>query len=58
VIGAGARVERAVLDRAARVGPDARVGRAGDDGEPALIGEAARVPRGATVAPGGRHRQD
>jgi glucose-1-phosphate adenylyltransferase len=58
VVAAGARVERAVLDRGVRVGPDARVGRSDDDGEPALVGEEARVPRGATVAPGGRLGQD
>ena len=39
------------------VGGDELACRAGDDGEPALVGEAARVPRGATVAPGGRHGQ-
>jgi glucose-1-phosphate adenylyltransferase len=58
VVAAGARVERAVLDRGVRVGPDARVGRSDDNGEPALVGEEARVPRGATVAPGGRLGQD
>lgn len=58
VVAAGARVERAVLDRGVRVGPDARVGRSDDDGEPALVGEEARVPRGASVAPGGRLGQD
>jgi glucose-1-phosphate adenylyltransferase len=54
VVAAGARVERAVLDRGVRVGRDARVGGAGDDGELALVGEGAQVPRGATVLPGGR----
>jgi glucose-1-phosphate adenylyltransferase len=58
VVAAGARVERAVLDRGVRVGRDARVGGAGDDGEPALVGEGAQVPRGARVAPGGRLGQD
>ena len=58
VIAAGARVERAVLDRGVRVGPDARVGGAGDHGPPALVGEEARVPGGATVAPGGRFGHD
>jgi glucose-1-phosphate adenylyltransferase len=58
VVAAGARVERAVLDRGVRVGADARVGRSGDDGEPALVGEETRVPRGATVVPGGRLGQD
>jgi glucose-1-phosphate adenylyltransferase len=58
VVAAGARVERAVLDRGVRVGPEARVGGADDDGEPALVGEDARVPRGATVAPGGRFGRD
>jgi glucose-1-phosphate adenylyltransferase len=57
VIAAGARVVRAVLDRGVRVGPDARVGGAGDDG-PALVGEQARVPGGATVGPGGRFGHD
>ena len=46
------------LDRGVQVGPDARVGRSDDDGDPALIGEEAHVPRGATVAPGGRLGQD
>ncbi|HET7516174.1 MAG TPA: glucose-1-phosphate adenylyltransferase family protein [Actinomycetes bacterium] len=58
VVAAGARVERAVLDRGVRVGPDARVGRSDDDGDPALIGEEIHVPRGAIVAPGGRLGQD
>jgi len=58
VVAAGARVERAVLDRRVRVGPDARVGDAGDDGEPALVGEGAQLPGGARVAPGGRFSQD
>jgi glucose-1-phosphate adenylyltransferase len=58
VVAAGARVERAVLDRGVRVGPEARVGGADDDGEPALVGEDARVPGGATVAPGGRFGRD
>jgi glucose-1-phosphate adenylyltransferase len=58
VVAGGARVERAVLDRGVRVGPDARVGWSDDDGDPALIGEEAHVPRGATVAPGGRLGQD
>jgi ADP-glucose pyrophosphorylase len=53
-----ARVEGAVLDRGVRVGPDARAGRSDDDGDPALVGEETRVPRGATVAPGGRLGQD
>jgi glucose-1-phosphate adenylyltransferase len=54
VVAAGARVERAVLDRGVRVGREARVGGAGDDGEPALVAENTQVPPGATVAPGGR----
>jgi ADP-glucose pyrophosphorylase len=54
VVAAGARVERAVLDRGVRVGREARVGGAGDDGEPALVAETTQVPPGATVAPGGR----
>ena len=54
VVATGARVERAVLDRGVRVGREARVGGAGDDGEPALAGENTQVPPGATVAPGGR----
>jgi glucose-1-phosphate adenylyltransferase len=58
VVAAGARVERAVLDRGVRVGPDAQVGRSGDDGDPALVGEETHVPRGATVNPGGRLGQD
>ena len=42
-----ARVERAVLDRGVRVGPDARAGRSDDDGDPALVGEeTTRAPRG------------
>jgi glucose-1-phosphate adenylyltransferase len=58
VVAAGARVERAGLDRGVRVGSGARVGDAGDDGEPALVGEEARVPGDATVAPGGRFGHD
>jgi glucose-1-phosphate adenylyltransferase len=58
VVAAGARVERAVLDRGVRVGPDARVGQAGEEHEPTLVGEGARVPDGATVAPGDRYRRD
>ena len=46
------------LDRGVQVGPDARVGRSDDHGDPALIGEEAHVPRGATVVPGGRLGQD
>ena len=53
VVAAGASVERAVLDRGVRVGPEAVVGGPGGDG-PALVGEKARVPGGATVPPGGR----
>jgi glucose-1-phosphate adenylyltransferase len=53
VVAGGARVERAVLDRGARVGPGASVGDQGDEG-PALVGEEARVPGGAVVPPGGR----
>jgi glucose-1-phosphate adenylyltransferase len=58
VVETGARVERAVLDRGVRIGPDARVGGAGDDGQPALVGEDARVPRDGVVAPGGRFGRD
>jgi glucose-1-phosphate adenylyltransferase len=58
VVAAGARVERAVLDRGVRVGPAARVGADGDGGEPALVGAEAQVPRGATVGPGGRFGGD
>jgi ADP-glucose pyrophosphorylase len=58
VVAAGARVERAVLDRGVRVGPGARVGAGGVDGEPALVGEEARVPGDATVAPGARFGGD
>jgi glucose-1-phosphate adenylyltransferase len=57
VVAAGARVERAVLDRRARVGPDAVVGGPGGDG-PALVAEEAQVPVGARVPPGGRLRHD
>jgi glucose-1-phosphate adenylyltransferase len=52
-VAADARVEHAVLDRGARVGPGAVVGGQGGDG-PALVGEQAQVPGGATVKPGGR----
>jgi len=52
-----ARVERAVLDRGVRVGPEAVVGGPGGDG-PALVAEEARVPGGAGVAPGGRFGAD
>jgi glucose-1-phosphate adenylyltransferase len=58
VVAAGARVERAVLDRGVRVGPGAWVGAAGDGGEPALVAEDAQVPRDATVGPGGRSGGD
>jgi glucose-1-phosphate adenylyltransferase len=54
VVAAGARVERAVLDRAVRVGPDARVGGPDAAEQPALVGEGATLARGATVPPGGR----
>ena len=47
------RVEHAVLDRGARVGPGAVVGGSGGDG-PALVGERSQVPEGAKVDPGGR----
>jgi glucose-1-phosphate adenylyltransferase len=57
VVAAGASVERAVLDRGVRVGPGAVVGGPGGDG-PALVGEEARVPGGATVGPGGRFGRD
>jgi len=57
VVAGGARVERAVLDRGARVGPGASVGDRGDDG-PALVGEEAQVPGGAAVPPGGRFGTD
>ena len=53
VVAADARVEHAVLDRGARVGPGAVVGGQGGDG-PALVAEQAQVPEGATVKPGGR----
>jgi glucose-1-phosphate adenylyltransferase len=58
VVAAGARVERAVLDRGVRVGRGARVGGAGDDGRPALVGEEARIPPDAVVAPAGRFGRD
>ena len=57
VVAAGPSVERAVLDRGVRVGPGAVVGGRGGDG-PALVGEEARVPGGATVGPGGRFGRD
>jgi glucose-1-phosphate adenylyltransferase len=57
VVAAGATVERAVLDRGVRVGPGAVVGGPGGDG-PALVGEEARIPEGATVPPGGRFGHD
>jgi glucose-1-phosphate adenylyltransferase len=57
VVAAGARVERAVLDRGVRVGPDAVVGGPGGDG-PALVAEEAQVPGGARVPPGGRFGHD
>jgi glucose-1-phosphate adenylyltransferase len=57
VVAAGASVERAVLDRGVRVGPEAVVGGPGGDG-PALVGEEVRVPGGAVVAPGGRLGRD
>jgi glucose-1-phosphate adenylyltransferase len=57
VVGAGASVEAAVLDRGVRVGPGAVVGGRGGAG-PALVGEEARVPGGATVPPGGRFGGD
>jgi ADP-glucose pyrophosphorylase len=53
VVAADARVEHAVLDRGARVGPGAVVGGQGGDG-PALVGERSQVPEGAKVDPGGR----
>ena len=52
-----ARVERAVLDRDVRVGPEAVVGGPGGDG-PALVAEEAQVPRGTRVPPGGRFTPD
>jgi glucose-1-phosphate adenylyltransferase len=58
VVAAGARVRRAVLDRGVRVGPDARVGGPGDSEPPALVGEHAQLPLGATVPPGGRWGRD
>jgi glucose-1-phosphate adenylyltransferase len=57
VVAAGARVERAVLDRGVRVGPDAVVGGPGDDG-PALVAEEAHLPGGARVPSGGRLGHD
>jgi glucose-1-phosphate adenylyltransferase len=57
VVAAGARVERAVLDRGVRVGPDAVVGGPGGDG-PALVAEEAQVPRGSRVPQGGRFGPD
>jgi glucose-1-phosphate adenylyltransferase len=57
VVAAGARVERAVLDRGVRVGPDAVVGGPGGDG-PALVAEEAQVPPGARVPRGGRFAPD
>jgi glucose-1-phosphate adenylyltransferase len=56
VVAAGARVERAVLDRGVRVGPDAVVGGPGHG--PALVAEEAQVPGGARVPPGGRFGHD
>jgi len=49
---AGARVERAVVDQHADIGPGATVG--GPDGEITLVGEYARVEAGARVEPGAR----
>ena len=57
VVAAGARVERAVLDRGVRVGPDAVVGGPGGDG-PALVAEEAQVLGEARVPPGGRVGHD
>jgi glucose-1-phosphate adenylyltransferase len=58
VVAAGARVERAVVDREVRVGRGARVGGPDETEPPALVGEGARLPEGATVPPGGRHGPD
>jgi glucose-1-phosphate adenylyltransferase len=58
VVAAGARVERAVVDRDVRVGRGARVGGPDETEPPALVGEGARLPEGATVPPGGRHGPD
>ena len=49
---AGARVERAVVDQHADIGPGATVG--GPDGGITLVGEHARVGAGARVEPGTR----
>jgi ADP-glucose pyrophosphorylase len=57
VVAARARVERAVLDRGVRVGPDAVVGGPGGDG-PALVAKEAQIPGGARVPPGGRFGHD
>jgi glucose-1-phosphate adenylyltransferase len=53
-VAAGAVVQRAVLDRGVRVGPEARVGGPDPAEQPALVGEEANLPPGAAVAAGGR----
>jgi glucose-1-phosphate adenylyltransferase len=60
VVGEGASVDRAIVDKEARIGPGARVG-VGDDLRPnvdeperlyagiTLVGKRARVPRGVEI---------
>lgn len=49
---AGAKVERAILDKLARVGRGALVGGGGEETEPTLVGKYAVTPAGARVGAG------
>jgi glucose-1-phosphate adenylyltransferase len=58
VVEPGAAVRDAVLLDDCVVAPGARVGAAGDSGEPALVAAGARIPGEATVGPGARFGGD
>lgn len=52
IVRSGAVVERSIIDQGVEIGVDVRVG---GDGEIALVGGEAHLPKGTVIPPGGRY---